>query len=619
MTDSIQQLFANFADGSIDFGALQQQLNSQLQANPELKPSALSAIQEMYQAGRLPPQIYQVLMSEFGTPAGDRAVPPSADHESTVIGSPADANEQTRMRSPSEPLEEVHERTRMKPRSAPAEEIHEQTRVRPGEMAREPQHDVAGRDPTRSRLSARTDTFGSTGTGSNWANPEEWSVQNVGPLIPGDSVGRYYIESVLGEGGMGVVFKARDRLKEEAHDPDPFVAIKVLSEDFKKHPQSFVALAREWKKAASLSHDNIITVHNFDRVGTTVFMTMELLDGEPLDKLLKKYRDNGVPKERAARIIEGCARALAFAHSKGVVHSDFKPGNVFVTENDEIKVLDFGIARAVPTAIQPRADETVFDAAELGAMTPTYASTQMLEGKAPSPADDVYALAIVAYELFTGRHPFDRTPADEAKKRKLTAPTPAGPSVRQRRAIMQGLAFDDSRQKDAGVFYRQWRGLRLPKWVWGSLAASLVAAAFFAYQSFQDPGPEMPFNELSFDDQLAFQNAIDEGDEDLAIAPEISSAYQSAFQKFAEAYSIHPRNPEAEERLERTADGWFTSYAEKGGTAIAERDNREIVSSFFCDTHLQSYGPVVRACQKTFGATNCVWTETNCRQTLNSN
>lgn len=605
MTDSVQQLFASFAKGAIDFAALHQELSSLLEADPELTPSALSAIQEMYQAGRLPPQIYQVLVGQFGTPDGDSTRIPSADNEPTVVESPADEYEQTRM----------------KPRAAPPEEIHEQTRLRPDELVQDPPHEVAGSDPTQRRTSVSTvstDTFGSTGTGSNWANPEQWSDQQARPLAPGDSINRFYIESVLGEGGMGVVFKARDGLKVEAKDPDPYVAMKVLSEDFKKHPQSFIALAREWKKAASLSHENIITVYNFDRVGSTVFMTMELLDGEPLDKLLKQYRMRGLPKERAAKIIEGCARALAFAHSKGVVHSDFKPGNVFVTENDEIKILDFGIARAVPTGIQPRTDETVFDAADLGAMTPTYASAQMLDGKTPAPADDVYALAIVAYELFTGRHPFDRTPADIARKKGFTVPPLVGPSRRQRGAIMQGLAFGDTRQRDAGVFYRQWRGLILPTWVWGAFAASIVAIVFFAVRSMQPPGPDVPFEQLSPEDQGAFDAAISDGDTRLDIAAEVGRAYQDAFEKFAEAYGIHPRNPDAEGRLEKTADQWLSKIAARGASmsAVEKIDKVTMVSNFFCDAHLHDYTPVVNACADTFGEAKCVWTESDCLKNL---
>ncbi|MCU7860768.1 MAG: protein kinase, partial [Candidatus Thiodiazotropha sp. (ex Lucinoma kastoroae)] len=92
---------------------------------------------------------------------------------------------------------------------------------------------------------------------------------------------------MLGRGGMGVVYKARDLRKVEAMDREPYIAVKVLSKDFQANPDSFIALQRESKKAQQLAHPNIVTVYDFDRDGPNVFMTMELLEGEPLDQLIR--------------------------------------------------------------------------------------------------------------------------------------------------------------------------------------------------------------------------------------------------------------------------------------------------------------------------------------------
>ena len=109
------------------------------------------------------------------------------------------------------------------------------------------------------------------------------------------------------------------------------------------------------------------------------------------------------------------------AHGAGIVHSDFKPGNIYYTKDKTAK-FDFGIARAVsnPNELEADGEKTVFDAGSLGALTPTYASYEMLKGLEPTKSDDVYAVALVAYELFTGKHPYNRVPADKALEQALS-------------------------------------------------------------------------------------------------------------------------------------------------------------------------------------------------------
>ena len=159
--------------------------------------------------------------------------------------------------------------------------------------------------------------------------------------------GRFTLEKVIGVGGMGVVYKASDRLKVEAHDREPYVAIKVLSEEFKAHPESFIALQRESRKTQRMAHPNVVKVFDFDRDGDIVFMTMEFLKGRPLDELIKQYSTSGLPQREVWNIMHGLCSALIHAHEERIVHSDFKPGNIFITESGMPKIFDFGIARAV--------------------------------------------------------------------------------------------------------------------------------------------------------------------------------------------------------------------------------------------------------------------------------
>jgi hypothetical protein len=140
--------------------------------------------------------------------------------------------------------------------------------------------------------------------------------------------GRYELIKQLGGGGMGKVFKARDRLREEAQDRHPFVALKILSDEFKDHPDSMIALQREARRAQTLAHPNVITVHEFFRDGPHLYITMELLEGRPLDELLKTDYWGGLPFDQAWPIVDGLCRALQYGHKKGIVHSDIKPANI---------------------------------------------------------------------------------------------------------------------------------------------------------------------------------------------------------------------------------------------------------------------------------------------------
>lgn len=231
---------------------------------------------------------------------------------------------------------------------------------------------------------------------------------------------RFVLEEKIGSGGMGDVYKALDLRQQEAQERDPYIAVKLLNENFSRHKDAFLSLQRETSRTRSIPHPNIMGVYDFDREGDTVFMSMELLDGKPLDDYLKEHPE-GVSQEDAWNILDGICAGLNRAHNAGIVHSDFKPGNIFYTKEKVAKVFDFGIARAIsnPGEIEADGEKTVFDAGSLGALTPTYASYEMLKGLEPSKSDDVYAVALVAYELFMGKHPYDRVPADKAFERGL--------------------------------------------------------------------------------------------------------------------------------------------------------------------------------------------------------
>lgn len=418
-----------------------------------------------------------------------------------------------------------------------------------------------------------------------------------GPLEPGTVIKqRFVLEKMLGKGGMGLVFGAIDRRKEEARDPNPRVALKVLNADFQRHPQAFMALQREARKAQTLAHPNVVTVFDFDRDGETVYMTMELLQGRTLDSMTREARGKGVGKEAALPIIRGIAEGLAYAHRKNIVHSDLKPGNIFVTEDGSAKILDFGIARAVPSA-QPEANRDVFDAGSLGAYTEAYATDEMVGGADPHPADDMYALGIIAYELVTGLHPYQRHSAPNARKLGIKPAPLKGLKLKQARAIESCLSFDRrKRPQNASEFLKAFRGVTaLQKATLSAAAVLAVVAGYVSYQNYLETSPAIPFSALPGEMQASFRENMAEGDTawELFEREQNPIMIDDAVRYYSAAYELHPRNRDAVAALNEAADAMLEAAGEDPGK---RRAVAQLLQTF--STHYRKYAPVVEAAQE---------------------
>lgn len=418
-----------------------------------------------------------------------------------------------------------------------------------------------------------------------------------GPLEPGRVIKqRFVLETLLGRGGMGLVFGAIDRRKEEARDPNPRVALKVLNADFKRHPQSFIALQREARKAQSLAHPNVVTVFDFDRDGEVVYMTMELLKGRPLDAIVRAARGKGNDPQIALPIILGIAEGLAYAHRKGIVHSDLKPGNVFITEDDTAKILDFGIARAVPSsASDDQRDE--FDAGTLGAYTEAYATDEMVSGTDPHPADDMYALGIIAYELLSGFHPYQRHSAPNARKFGIKPAPLKGIKRHQARAIEACLSFDRrQRPQDAAEFLKAFRGVSLLQKASLAVAVVLaVVAGYLWYQNHLETSPAIAFEQLPAQAQQEFREYMQEGDTAWRFyqTERLPDAAFTALEFYSRAYEEHPRNREAVAGLNKAADALLKEAAHD--KALQQDVARRLQEH---SPHLRRYAPVVKAAQQ---------------------
>ena len=241
--------------------------------------------------------------------------------------------------------------------------------------------------------------------------------------LPDVLAGRYRIERLLGAGGMGAVYRARDLLSEQFGDPDPYVALKILSEEFAESPDASALLYSEFALTRRLRHDNVLRLHSFevDTDCQRAFITMELMRGLTLDKLLCE-RPLGLPWKELRDIALPLLDALAFAHARGVLHGDIKPSNVMLSE-EGVRLFDFGLGQAEEGILPglPHLSRNRFNA-----WTPGYAAPELLEGQPLTASADVYGVACVLYELAGGKHPFRRLPSTEARdghlERELHAP-----------------------------------------------------------------------------------------------------------------------------------------------------------------------------------------------------
>jgi len=235
---------------------------------------------------------------------------------------------------------------------------------------------------------------------------------------------RYVIESQLANGGMGTVYKALDQSRSEHTDADAYVAIKVLHEKTRSRSDVLAKLRREFYCAQALSHRSIIKVYELD-LHQFPFFSMELVDGENLPSLMQRFHPVPLPRSYVWAVIREVGDGLAHAHERRVIHGDIKPQNVMVTNSGEVRILDFGTSGGSATA-----------------MTPAYASCDLLEGREADPRDDLFALACMSYELLAGEHPFQHRRATEARSQKIAPPRPPGLTGRQWKALMQGLAWE---------------------------------------------------------------------------------------------------------------------------------------------------------------------------------
>jgi eukaryotic-like serine/threonine-protein kinase len=264
-------------------------------------------------------------------------------------------------------------------------------------------------------------------------------------VLPRLLEGRYHLERRLGRGGMGTVYAASDTALERG------VAVKVIREDLVGSAEAAERFRQEGRAAASFAHPNVVTIYDFGVAdGARAFLVMELLAGSTLREALRPQKCFA-PAQVLSILRDVCA-ALDAAHHRQLVHRDLKPENIFLVRGereDTAKVLDFGIAKFLSTATQQRTADTA-PGALLG--TPRYMSPEQWLGQQPLPAWDLWAVAVVAYEMLTGTHPFgDKSPAEWLGGGPAVRFTPVSAHLTQAPQVWQELfertfAYDATRR-----------------------------------------------------------------------------------------------------------------------------------------------------------------------------
>jgi formylglycine-generating enzyme required for sulfatase activity len=265
--------------------------------------------------------------------------------------------------------------------------------------------------------------------------PQSGGEITIGSLLGG----RYLIRRKLGEGGMGVVYFATDQQVRGEN-----FAIKALKREFRQHPESLELMREEVRRTRALGHPNIVGMYSLNSDRGDAYVLMEYLEGKTLRSLIDDDFGRGMPLTRAWPLIQDICAALAHAHDHNVIHSDLKPSNVFVMNSGKAKLLDFGIARAARGRLRG------VDASALGALTPAYASCEMLANLPPDPRDDIYSLACVIYEMLCAKHPFGGCDAIRARDQQLKPAPLAALSPSQNEALVRALAFERD-QRTASV------------------------------------------------------------------------------------------------------------------------------------------------------------------------
>src|SRR6266404_1143767 len=405
-------------------------VHEQAQADPDERWEILSLLDQYFHRGKIKADLFHTVKSRLDGSALDRDGHMKADAQAYAPGMAAS---------------ETVAPTTVKPTAVPPSTVAPATgkptafapsTVSPSTVSTTIETPAVV-PPIVTSTSVTAPTVSTPGKATPVSRPAAREIQRevaVGDLLRG----RYRVRGVLGHGGMGSVFDALDEYRLDLPSSGQRIAIKVLHTAVTQRDELLAELQSEFQHLQLLSHPNIVRVHEFDRDGDNTFFTMEPLIGALLSQVIGARNAVALPRPIALAMMRDIGAALAHAHSRGIVHGDVNPQNIFITNDGELRVLDFGASHKLLR------DAGRWQRAPVA--TPGYASCQLLEGQHPDARDDLFAFACVAYVLLSGQHPFPRLTAIEARVQRLRPSRPPRLTGRQWQVLREGLRWERERR-----------------------------------------------------------------------------------------------------------------------------------------------------------------------------
>lgn len=266
------------------------------------------------------------------------------------------------------------------------------------------------------------------------------------PLSGQDVLGEFRLAEELGVGGLSRVWKATPLSHTDRYPPE--VALKFPHKEYWDHPDVKIAYEREFSVYRLVKHPGIAEAYGFgiDEESSLPVLVLEVLKGTKLNDRLRALAEEKRLIPNPIKVLGNLAASLSHIHDVGFVHSNFKPGTIFVTEDGSTKIFNFGLARALRSEFQIDGEAIKFDPGILGALTPAYASVEMCEGERAAPSDDIYAFALIAFELFAGKHPFNKVHAVKVRDANIELPVLPNLTRWQNRVLRKALNPDLKRR-----------------------------------------------------------------------------------------------------------------------------------------------------------------------------
>jgi serine/threonine protein kinase len=431
--DAVKRELDALANGEIDHVSFLNAMKERFRFEPDENWEVLSLLDQYYRRGKIPLDVFRAIKNGFAEYILGPQVAMPTLHKVAAPTQPPPAATSAKALTTAPPAP-----------SAPHIPATAPTQAAPAPAPHVPAAAASVAPPTFTVNPTFTGSSAQPSVVATKANSAQLREVGVGDVLRE----RYRVEAILARAGSGSIFEVSDAYRLNLPPSGKRLAVKV-SRMPDPRGNFLSQLRHEFHSLQYLSHPNIVRAFDFDRDGALSFFTMELLNGVHLTQVFQGKSSHRLPRQHALTIIRDIGSAVVYAHSRGVIHGDINPQNVFITMGGEIRLLGFGAAHKLSAGV-PTPD---FERASAASDTHRYASCEVFEGNRPDAQDDIYSLSCVAYLLLKGKHPYADSTSIEARASRLRPRRPAGLSYKQWLTLRAGLRTD-AKKRPASV--REW-------------------------------------------------------------------------------------------------------------------------------------------------------------------